>query len=131
MAGGGDVQHSAPPARVLAGQGPIDMRALVTGAAGLIGSTLVDRLLADGHQVVGLDNFRTGIAAILEHAFSCNDQHQRRLTLIKVDIQAPELIDISRAPTRTLSSTSPRKLTSAHRKSPQVPPSCDGAAMAG
>lgn len=33
------------------------MRALVTGAAGFIGSNLADRLLADGHDVVGLDCF--------------------------------------------------------------------------
>jgi UDP-glucose 4-epimerase len=45
--------------------GPV--RALVTGAAGFIGSTLVDRLLADGHAVVGLDNFATGRATNLEH----------------------------------------------------------------
>jgi UDP-glucuronate 4-epimerase len=32
-------------------------RVLVTGAAGFIGSTLVDRLLAEGRQVVGLDSF--------------------------------------------------------------------------
>ena len=43
------------------------MRALVTGAAGFIGSTLVDRLLADGHTVVGLDNFASGRATNLEH----------------------------------------------------------------
>ncbi|OBK12761.1 NAD-dependent epimerase/dehydratase family protein [Mycobacterium asiaticum] len=43
------------------------MRALVTGAAGFIGSTLVDRLLADGHTVVSLDNFATGRATNLEH----------------------------------------------------------------
>ncbi len=43
------------------------MRALVTGAAGFIGSTLVDRLLADGHSVTGLDNFASGRATNLEH----------------------------------------------------------------
>ena len=42
------------------------MRTLVTGAAGFIGSTLVDRLLAEGHQVVGIDNLSTGIAANLD-----------------------------------------------------------------
>jgi UDP-glucose 4-epimerase len=36
------------------------MRAFVTGGAGFIGSTLVDRLLADGHTVVAYDNFSTG-----------------------------------------------------------------------
>jgi UDP-glucose 4-epimerase len=70
------------------------MRALVTGAAGFIGSTLVDRLLADGHQVVGIDNFRTGIAANLEHAFSCNDLSPSRFTLVQVDVQAIEVVDI-------------------------------------
>jgi UDP-glucose 4-epimerase len=43
------------------------VRTLVTGAAGFIGSTLVDRLLADGHTVVSLDNFATGRATNLEH----------------------------------------------------------------
>jgi UDP-glucose 4-epimerase len=40
---------------------------MVTGGAGFIGSTLVDRLLADGHTVVGLDNFASGRATNLEH----------------------------------------------------------------
>ena len=44
---------------------------LVTGAAGFIGSTMVDRLLADGCLVVGLDNFSTGnrefLAGALRH----------------------------------------------------------------
>ena len=36
------------------------MRVLITGAAGFLGSNLVDRFLRDGHHVVGLDNFITG-----------------------------------------------------------------------
>ena len=58
------------------------MRILVTGAAGFIGSTLVDRLLADGHQVVGIDNFSTGIAANLEHALRYNALSPRRFTFV-------------------------------------------------
>lgn len=36
------------------------MKVLVTGAAGFIGSNLVDRLLADGHTVIGVDNYSSG-----------------------------------------------------------------------
>jgi len=43
------------------------MRILITGAAGFLGSHLCDRLLADGHEVVGMDNFITGDPANLEH----------------------------------------------------------------
>src|SRR6266480_3782965 len=44
------------------------MRCFVTGAAGFIGSSLVDRLIADGHSVVGYDNFSTGQRRFLEDA---------------------------------------------------------------
>src|SRR5207244_10087294 len=43
------------------------MRILVTGGAGFIGSHLSDRLLAEGHQVVCLDNFFTGRRENIEH----------------------------------------------------------------
>ena len=70
------------------------MRILVTGAAGFIGSTLVDRLLADGHQVVGIDNLSTGVVINLEHALRYNALSPRRFTFLRTDIQAPELTDI-------------------------------------
>jgi len=44
---------------------------LVTGCAGFIGSNLVDRLLADGFNVVGIDNFSTGQRQFLQQAL-CN-----------------------------------------------------------
>ena len=43
------------------------MRILITGGAGFIGSHLSDRLLAEGHQVVCLDNFFTGRRDNIEH----------------------------------------------------------------
>ena len=43
------------------------MRVLITGAAGFLGSHLTDRFLADGHSVVGMDNFITGTADNLAH----------------------------------------------------------------
>ena len=43
------------------------MRILITGAAGFLGSNLCDRLLADGHEVIGLDNFITGSPDNIAH----------------------------------------------------------------
>jgi dTDP-glucose 4,6-dehydratase len=43
------------------------MRILITGAAGFLGSHLCDRLILDGHDVMGLDNFVTGRAENVAH----------------------------------------------------------------
>ena len=43
------------------------MRILVTGGAGFIGSHLCERLLADGNEVICLDNFFTGRKVNIEH----------------------------------------------------------------
>ncbi|ERG95718.1 NAD-dependent epimerase/dehydratase family protein, partial [Haloquadratum walsbyi] len=44
-------------------------RILVTGAAGFLGSHLCDRLLADGHTVIGMDNRVSGKTENLDDAF--------------------------------------------------------------
>lgn len=51
------------------------MRVVVTGAAGFIGSNLVDRLLAAGHSVTGVDNFSTGQHHFLEAALANPEFH--------------------------------------------------------
>ncbi len=43
------------------------MRILITGAAGFLGSHLCDRLLGEGHQVIGMDNFITGSPDNIAH----------------------------------------------------------------
>jgi dTDP-glucose 4,6-dehydratase len=45
----------------------LNQRVLVTGAAGFLGSHLTDRLLAEGHTVLGVDNLATGAAENLAH----------------------------------------------------------------
>jgi UDP-glucose 4-epimerase len=55
-------------------------KAFVTGAAGFIGSNLVDRLLADGVAVVGWDNFSTGQERFLEGA-----SREKGFTLVRGD----------------------------------------------
>lgn len=60
------------------------MRVLITGGAGFIGSHLCDRLMADGHEVVCVDNFITGkpdnVADLKGHA---------RFTLLQHDVSKP------------------------------------------
>ena len=49
------------------------MRVLITGAAGFLGSHLADRFLAEGHAVVGLDNFVTGHPDNIAHLMGRSD----------------------------------------------------------
>ncbi len=67
------------------------MRTLVTGGAGFIGSTLVDRLLAEGHEVDVVDDLSTGSLVNLADARAGAG---RALTIHQLDIRLPELVDL-------------------------------------
>ena len=58
---------------------------IVTGAAGFIGSTLVDRLLANGHQVTGIDNFSTGQRRFLDDALVQPNYRLVEMDLLDLD----------------------------------------------
>ncbi len=64
---------------------------MVTGGAGFIGSTLVDRLLAEGHQVDVVDDLSTGSLPNLAEARA---EAGRALTIHHLDITLPEVVDL-------------------------------------
>jgi UDP-glucose 4-epimerase len=66
-----------------------EMRSLVTGGAGFIGSHLIDRLLDDGHEVIAIDNFSTSRAKNLAHI---KGKPRLNLNLIRADITDREAI---------------------------------------
>ncbi len=65
------------------------MRILITGGAGFIGSHLCERLLADGHDVLCLDNFFTGRRV---NIVKLMDNH--RFELIRHDVIEPILLEV-------------------------------------
>lgn len=64
------------------------MRVAITGAAGFLGSHLVDRFLAGGCEVIGVDNFITGAPTNLAHL-----EGHPRFRLIDHDISRPLYVD--------------------------------------
>jgi UDP-glucose 4-epimerase len=67
------------------------MKAMVTGGAGFIGSTLVDRLLAEGHAVDVVDDLSTGSLANLAEARATRDHE---LKVHQVDIRDGSVVDL-------------------------------------
>jgi len=65
------------------------VRILVTGAAGFLGSHLVDRLLQDGHEVLGVDNLFTGSKKNLEHLHG-----NPRFEFMRHDITFPLYVEV-------------------------------------
>ncbi|MBX3672232.1 MAG: NAD-dependent epimerase [Burkholderiales bacterium] len=66
------------------------MRILVTGAAGFIGSTLSNRLLARGDEVIGVDNLNDYYDPTLKEARLARLQAQARFGFRRLDIADPE-----------------------------------------
>jgi len=64
------------------------LRVIVSGAAGFIGSHMCDRLLAEGHTVVGLDNFLTGSEQNLAHL-----ARHPGFRFIRQDVTQPTALD--------------------------------------
>jgi len=64
------------------------MRVAITGAAGFLGSHLTDRFLADGHEVVGFDNFLTGQAENIAHV-----RENRAFKFVEHDVSEPFTVD--------------------------------------
>ena len=62
---------------------------LVTGGAGFVGSHLCDRLIAEGHDVICLDNFFTGRKKNIEHLLG-----EPRFELLRHDVTFPLYIEV-------------------------------------
>ena len=64
-------------------------RVLVTGGAGFLGSHLIDRLLADGHEVLCVDNLFTGTKGNLAHLHA-----EPRFEFLRHDVTFPLFVEV-------------------------------------
>src|SRR5688500_8851072 len=67
------------------------MRYLVTGCAGFIGSSITDALLADGHEVVGIDCFTPYYERARKEANLADARDHDGFELLKLDLAHDEL----------------------------------------
>ena len=66
---------------------------IVTGCSGFIGSNLVDRLLANGHRVTGIDNFSTGQRRFLDGALAHPNFRLVEIDLLDLDALKQAFVD--------------------------------------
>ena len=69
--------------------GNTSKRVLVTGGAGFIGSHLCERLLSQGHEVLCVDNFYTGLRHNIAHL-----SQNPRFELLRHDITLPLFVQV-------------------------------------
>lgn len=77
---------------------------LVTGAAGFIGSHVVDRLLADGHRVLGLDNFDPNYPRAIKEANLAGARQHPAFAFAEADLLDPDALE------RALASIAPERI---------------------
>jgi len=65
------------------------MRVLVTGASGFLGSHLCERLLSEGHEVLGVDNFFTGSKSNVAHLMK-----DKNFELMRHDVTFPLVVEV-------------------------------------
>ena len=68
---------------------PASQRVLITGGAGFLGSHLCERLLAQGHEVLCVDNFVTGRLSNIQHLAS-----NPKFKLVRQDIVLPVVAEV-------------------------------------